>query len=334
MPHAPTAGPATLILLAAMLVPQARAADDEVTIYPLPSDGHRPQAITSGPDGNLWVTEVSKHEIVRITPAGVITEFAIPGEGVGVIQGIATGPDGALWFTSREENRIRRITVDGDFNGSFPIPSQASVPNKMTPGSWPRVIAADGSGQLWFAEMSANRIASISVSGTITEHELPHPESNPYGVACGPDHRIWFTESGRNAIGRIDPASGEISEFDIPTADSFPRDITPGPDGNIWFSENKSGRIGRITPAGVITEFPIPTEGAAPIGIAAGPDGSIWFCEFKTATIGRITPAGAISEIAISVTDAKPFGICAGPDGNMWATLQANAIIRISIAKR
>ncbi len=330
-------------LLGALSALAAPGADD-IDVFPLPTEGHRPQAIAVGPDGNLWVTEVLMHEIVRVTPQGVLSEFPIPGQGVGVIQGIAAGSDGAMWFTSREENSIRRITVDGEFAGSFAIPSRASAKNEVTPGSWPRVIAGIGTGSgdtrgggdspLWFAEMAANRIASISATGGITEHELPNPESKPYGVACGADHGVWFTESARNAIGRLDIASGVISEFPIPTADSFPRDIAAGPDGNLWFAENKSGRIGRITPAGAISEFPIPTAGAQPIGIAAGPDGCMWFCEFKVGRIGRMTADGQVTEFVLATPDAKPFGICAGPDGNMWVALQANAIARIRVAKR
>ncbi len=34
-------------------------------------------AITTGPDGNLWVTEETADRIARITPAGVVTEFSV-----------------------------------------------------------------------------------------------------------------------------------------------------------------------------------------------------------------------------------------------------------------
>jgi streptogramin lyase len=34
--------------------------------------------ITSGPDGNLWFTEVNTNKIGKCTTAGVITEFTVP----------------------------------------------------------------------------------------------------------------------------------------------------------------------------------------------------------------------------------------------------------------
>ena len=42
------------------------------TTYPFASD------ITAGPDGNLWFTEDVVDKVGRITPDGVITEFALP----------------------------------------------------------------------------------------------------------------------------------------------------------------------------------------------------------------------------------------------------------------
>ncbi len=75
-----------------------------ITAFPFPPPvspfGANP-GIASGPDGNLWYfgNRFSPGKVLtflgRITPSGVITEFA-PYWG----QGIAAGPDGNLWFTS------------------------------------------------------------------------------------------------------------------------------------------------------------------------------------------------------------------------------------------
>jgi streptogramin lyase len=56
-------------------------ASRNITEFALPGQGSQPYRITSGPDGNLWFTEYQGNKIGRITPAGQITEFAVPTSG-------------------------------------------------------------------------------------------------------------------------------------------------------------------------------------------------------------------------------------------------------------
>ncbi len=322
-----------LITLSLVALAMARTAPAQATIdeFPLASDGHRPQAIVSGPDGNLWVTEVLKHEILRVTPAGKITEFPVPGKAVGVLQGIAAGPDGNIWFTSREENSIRRVSPSGEFNGEFPLPSGATDNNTLTKGSWPREIVAAPDGALYFAEMSSNKIGRITPDGKITEFPIPTKDAKPYCVVIGPDKQLWFTESGVDKIGRMDLATGKVTEFSLPAPKAFPREITVGSDGNLWFTENSADEIGRITPEGHITEFPL-SKGCQPVGITTGKDGNVYFAEFKAGKIGRITPQGKVTEFDLSTPKSQPFCLTSGPDGNIWVAEQANRVARLKLA--
>ncbi len=315
--------------VAAALVASANAADP-VTEFPLASEGHRPQAIVAGPDGNLWVTEVIKKKILRVTPKGEITEFPVPGKEVGVLQGIAAGPDGNLWFTSREENAIRRVSPKGEFNGTFVIPSKAAKQNPATTGSWPRGITAGPDGNLWFAEMAGNKIGRITPKGEITEFAVPTADAQPYGVAFDKNGKLWFTESAADKLGRLDPATGKIDEFKLPTAKALPRDIVLGPDGNLWFSENTLDKLGRVTPDGQVTEFDLP-KGSRPVGVASGADGNVWYAGFGTGQVGRVMPAGKVTTFDLPTAKAQPFGMAAGPDGNLWFAEQANRIGRIDI---
>ena len=197
-------------------------------------------------------------------------------------------------------------------------------------------IAAGPDGNLWFTELSGNRIGRITPSGAVTEFSNGITAgSAPDGIVAGPDGNLWFTEFASPAgdrIGRITLA-GTVTEFSAGiTSGSQPGSITVGPDGNLWFTENFGNRIGRITPSGMVTEFSSGISiGSQPADIVAGPDGNLWFTEDKGSRIGRITPSGVVTEFSAGITSGSFLaGIAAGPDGNLWFAENAGRIGRIS----
>lgn len=275
------------------------------------SPGAGPVSIVSGPDGNLWFTELSGNRIGRITPLGVVDEVTAGITG-GFLAGITAGPDGNLWFTE-QSGQIGRITPVG-------VVTEFSV--GVSPNAQPFAITSGPDGNLWFTEYNGNRIGRITPVGVVTEFNIGSG-SAPAAIVAGPDGNLWFTEYAANRIGRITP-QGIVTEFSAGISPrAGPAGIVAGADGNLWFAEYDGGRIGRITPAGVITEFSAGiTAGAGPVSIALGPDGNLWFTEAANAMIGRITPPGVVTEFSTGVTAGGwlAAGIVAGPDGAMWFT--------------
>jgi streptogramin lyase len=123
-----------------------------ITEFPLLPNSRGPTGITAGPDGNLWFTE-NGGGIGRITPAGQITEFPIPGSGTNNSPSdITAGPDGNLWFTQRRVNQIGRMTPAGTVT-EFPLPTPNNAPDKITAGP---------DGNLWFTEPGSGMIGRIT----------------------------------------------------------------------------------------------------------------------------------------------------------------------------
>src|SRR5262249_24746031 len=98
-----------------------RALDGSVTLFSIPpleatfSVGATAVAglhITTGPDGNVWYTEIGFSKIARLTPSGAVTEFATPTANADPAF-ITGGPDGNVWFTESGANKIGRITPTG-----------------------------------------------------------------------------------------------------------------------------------------------------------------------------------------------------------------------------
>jgi streptogramin lyase len=158
--------------------------------------------ITLGPDGNLWFT--ANGVISKITPFGVITQFALPA--LSGAENITSGPDGNLWYLDQANSKIGRMTTGGVFT-IFAIPSaNQGGPNCTVNcglGVQPAQITPGPDGNLWFTEQLGIGIGKITTSGVITEFQVPTPGSVPFGITSGPDGNMWFTESSANKIGRV-----------------------------------------------------------------------------------------------------------------------------------
>jgi len=159
------------LVLPAALAAVVCVAQVTYTEYPIPAAGVFPRQIVTGSDGNIWFTEDNIPGIGRITPTGVVTEFAVPAD-----EGITAGPDGNLWFTEYGAQKIGRITTAGVAT-EFPLAG----------GSYPVNITAGPDGNLWFVERFGNKIGRITINGVITEFPIPTADSEPLFIAA-PSH--------------------------------------------------------------------------------------------------------------------------------------------------
>ena len=349
-----------LLLLAATLGAAAPAVAStplftEFGALPYPSNAEN---ITTGPDGNLWFTDINQGAVGRMTPQGTVTEFPVGNSPLG----ITTGPDGNLWVALNRGNAIARVTPAGQVSTYAVQPSSKSA--NCHGGHSPAFITTGPDGNLWFTEWCPSAIVRLSVRNprSMKEFVLPlHPDVNPINgnsdpqvITVGPDGNLWFTEEHGNRIGRITP-TGTITEFTLPLpawgvwANLIPNNpfgITTGSDGNLWFTEEGCCRVGRITPAGAITTFfegtnnlgpgsgydnVVPTE---PVLIVAGRDGNLWFSDPANSGhgegyIGRVTTSGQLSIFPTPGGDPNadmssfPLGLTLGPASDttgIWFT--------------
>ena len=278
----------------------AAAANGDVTqlqVFGIPAD------ITSGADGNLWFTDYISNEIVKLTPAGVVTRYPIP-TFFSLPSSITAGPDGNVWFAEVNGNKIGRITPAGVIT-EFAVPTPGA-------GLYGGIIAGPD-GNVWFAEGNNGQIGRITPAGVITEF----PDIGAYELASGPDGNIWTVNPFSTAIGRV-TTSGTPTFFFPPVSGGTGGAITGGPDGNIWFTYFASGQgqVGKMTTAGTfVAGYPFPTPTTS-LAITAGPNGNVWFGEWDYPKIAQVTPAGVITEYVVA--GARISGITTGPDGNVW----------------
>lgn len=261
-----------------------------ITEFPLPEPDAGPYSIAVGPDGNLWFPMMYRKvqsgpyqktllSIGKITPAGVITEYADTSYD-GYVHAITKGPDNKMWFGGYHKNLVG-ITPGGAMTFlSAPLGAVG--------------LATGPDGNIWYVAQSSDKVYKTTLSGVTTEYSLPGAEHNIARIIVGSDGNLWALDR----ITRTDwnPAishkmlrittSGIVTAFDIPAG---PAEMVLGPDGNIWFTANIAKKIAKITPAGVVTEYAIPGSPGAVMGIAAGLDGSIWYTDEAANKIVKVT---------------------------------------------
>jgi streptogramin lyase len=153
------------------------------TEFRTPTPNSFPGDITTGSDGNMWFTEEAVDKFARVTPNGIITEFT----GLTAPGSIAAGPDGNLWITSAFNPQVARVT---------PLLVQITI---IATPTTPTIIRPGNANNLVFTESSANRIASITTAGVVTESQQ-FVHSAPLGITAGVGSRVWFLGQGTNRV--------------------------------------------------------------------------------------------------------------------------------------
>jgi virginiamycin B lyase len=305
--------------------------------------------VTAGAANTIDVTLDGIPTSVAFTPAesstlsGSITGYTL--SKCGSDQVTITGLDadgktiigpGAPTAQLRSNGTALVVTDSSEAPNQFTITRPSAPP--PSPGSkvyltaYETPLAASGAAQVHTAAIPMT--FNHDICGYITQFTVPTANSQPKGIATGPDGNLWFTEYKGNKIGRVTTA-GVFTEYTVTTTASEPNDIVAGPDGKLWFTESQGSNIGSITTGGTVAEYATPTSGAEPLDITTGADGALWFTEGSATNFGRITTGGSAIEYPTNgAPGPRTYGIATGSDDNMYVTtaFDGNSVVQASTA--
>ena len=165
---------------------------------------------------------------------------------------------------------------------TFEVPA-GHAPHDVAP-------AADGS-HVWYTAQGAGALGLLDpVTGDVQTIPLGDA-SAPHGVIVGPDGAAWVTDSGLNAIVRVDQESFAVDRWPLAGAYANLNTAVFDPDGVLWFT-GQAGFVGRLDPvsqpAGTTLETVAAPRGQGPYGITATADGEIWYASLAGSYLGHV----------------------------------------------
>lgn len=241
-------------------------------------DLERPTQIHSDAAGNLYVYDMPRNLILRITPAGLTSVVVGNGEQgliqagpatatpLGWIEDMAVGPDGTLYLVDHTAYAVAVVSPAGDL--------------RLVGERWGTTsgIGVDAAGNIYVADCGRDAISRISPDGTTTvlldrASGVPgwrgqfHPET----IEVTPDGSVIVEDTGNYVLDRIAPdgtttiVAGTGEEWDRPLPGPatettvYVQSMTVAPDGTLYFLGHAEG-IGRITPDGDLSLLRLPKD--------------------------------------------------------------------------
>jgi streptogramin lyase len=212
----------------------------------------------------------------------------------------------------------------------------------LTKKSTPLFILTDQQNDIWFTEITADKIGELIYPGyQMVEYSLPTPNSEPVEMTWSINKSsIWVTEAQSGKIARFDVNTHNFIEYSAPPSLPLkdPVGIVTDKLGNVWISEHGGSAVVELTPSNssfkayptsVPTgDFPI----AAVATIAIDSEGRLWFVEHYANEVGRLDPStDQMQEFQIP-SSGLAYSVLNALDarGNFWFTeFGANAIDEI-----
>ena len=202
-------------------------------------------------------------------------------------------------------------------------PAQFSVTEYDLP-AYPHDVAPDpvDMNTVWWTAQGAGALGRLNPTNGENKLIPLGAGSHPHGVIIGPDGAAWVTDSGLNAIARVDPATEAVKLFLLPTETPNINMNTAAFDGQgiLWFT-GQNGYYGSVEPATeVVTVWEAP-RGRGPYGIDATPAGRIFYASLAGNHIAEIdTATGAATPIDPPTPGQGARRVWSDAQGVIWVS--------------
>ena len=277
--------------------PSGRATRVIVTEWSLPRPTIEPHDVVVDSKGTVWFSNFGEQTIGKFDPkTGKLVEIPVPelkkGSPIGMLS-IRPDRDENMWLGLMYQGAIAKLDTKTDKLQTWNAPPEWNRPNTQINMTSPMNIGVDG--KVWAQNNGFAGIHRVDLKTGKWEVWEPYKAAptghNIYDVVSDSQNNAWFTDIGKEHIGRIDAKTGEVKFFETPTKSSGPRRGSMDDQDRLWFGQYRGNRIAMFdTKALKFQEWQLPTPWGSPYDVAVDKNGEAWTGSMLSDRVSRLNP--------------------------------------------
>lgn len=239
----------------------------EIEEWVVPTLGQRSRDPIEAPDGSIWWTGMWASLVGRLDPlTDEFREYSLPA--TARPHSIVPDDTGAIWYLGNGNGTVGRLNpLTGEIreyktgladphtgvfhrNGYFYFTAQrAGAVARLDPDT-SDIISVESAPRPYGIKVGADDLIYVAFNGDnligqihpdtleINYFTIPHEDSRIRRLDIASDGAVWYVNSSRGKIGRLDPATGEVREWDSPSGPKSHPYAIAVIDDIIWYNES------------------------------------------------------------------------------------------------
>ena len=284
--------------------PQGKATRVIITEYELPRPTIEPHDVIVDADGMAWYSNFGEQTLGKLDPkTGKVAEYPVPepkkGSPTGALS-LRFDKDGNLWLGLMYQASVAKFDRKTEKFQVWTIPPELNKDNTQINMTSPMSYTVDG--KLWTQNNGFAAVHRIDLESGKWETWDPFKESprghNIYDVIADSQNNAYFTDIGKEHIGRIDAKTGKLTMYETLTKGSGPRRGMMDAHDRLWFGQYRGNRIAMFdTKSEKFQEWAMPTPWSNPYDVAVDKNGEAWTGSMLNDRITRLdTRTGQFTE--------------------------------------
>jgi virginiamycin B lyase len=275
--------------------PKGAATRVIITEWDLPRPTIQPHDVVVDSKGMVWYSDFGDQKVGKFDQkTGKLVEIDTPelkkGSPYGSLS-IRLDRDENLWLGMMYQAAIGKLDTKTEKLQVWQIPAEWNRPNTQVNMTSPLNIAIDG--KVWTQNNGFAGVHRVDLKTGQWETWEPFKEApvghNIYDVISDSKNNAWFTDIGRETIGRIDAKTKQVTLFETPTKASGPRRGIMDAEDRIWFGEYRANRVGMFdTKTERFQEWEVPTPYTMPYDVALDKYQEAWTGSMLNDRIARL----------------------------------------------